>query len=67
MLVRNVGIKGEHILEPIWLPQVYEVVEMKDGNQRVYEVIHLTDNKKKHRVLHIDIRRKSVEFFILTC
>ena len=55
MLVRNVGIKGEHKLEPVWLPQVYEVVKMKDGNQRVYEVKHLTDFKKKHRVLHIDM------------
>ncbi len=55
VLVRNVGIKGEHKLEPIWLPQVYEVVEIKDGNQRVYEVKHLIDKKKKHRVLHIDL------------
>ena len=55
VLVRNVGIRGEHKLEPIWLPQVYEVIRKISDNERVYEVKNISNPKRKNRVLHIDM------------
>ena len=52
VLVRNVGIKGEHKLEPVWLPEVYKVTEIV--GPRVYEVCSVKNNKKL-RVLHLDM------------
>ena len=52
VLVRSVGIKGEHKLEPIWMPEVYKVTRVVDN--RVYEVTSVK-SPKKVRVLHLDM------------
>jgi len=42
-------------LEPVWLPQVYEVVRAVESNSRVFEVKSLVNPRQKPRVLHIDM------------
>ena len=52
VLIRNVGIKGEHKLEPVWLPEVFEVTTVV--GPRVYEVRSIK-NAKRLKVLHLDM------------
>ena len=58
LLVRNSGVKGEHKLEPVWLPEVYVVTEIV--GPRVYEVESLI-NPKKRRVLHLDMLKPLID------
>ena len=52
VLIRNVGVKGEHKLEPVWLPEVFEVTEVV--GPRVYEV-RSVKNARRVKVLHLDM------------
>ena len=58
VVIKNVGVRGMHKLEPNWLPEEYRVVREIAGNPRVYEVKSLAHPRKKPRVLHIDMLKK---------
>ena len=62
VLVKNVGIKGEHKLDPIWLPEPYVIIRQIKGNTRVFEVKSLVNPRKKTRVLHIDMLKPLGDF-----
>ena len=55
VLCRNVGVKGMHKLEPLWMPKVYEVVRCVNENTRVYELKCVSNKRMANRVLHIDM------------
>ena len=58
VLVKNVGVKGMHKLEPNWLPHEYIVIRQVEGNPRVYEIKSVSNPRKKPRILHIDMLKK---------
>ena len=58
VLVKNVGFRGMHKLEPNWLPHEYEVIREIEGNPRVYEIRSVSNPRRKPRVLHVDMLKK---------